>query len=88
VRQAVVLPVAPPEVVTVTTKPTTDCGFNPQAAPWIKGAKLQGVLTQETSAADMLVPDSVRVKLAKGEGQVLRQTRTTASTAGGHLRAA
>jgi len=40
--------------------------FNPQGAPWAKGAALRGVATQETTAAGLLVPDSVVVKAAPG----------------------
>jgi len=72
VPKAAALPVAPPEVVTVTDEAHDRLPFfNDKAAPWTKGANLRGVTTQETTAADMLVPDSVRVTLAKGDGQAL-----------------
>ena len=72
VEEAVVLQVAPPECVTVTDEAHQRLPlFNNKAAPWIRGAKLRGVITQETTAAGMLVPDSVRVKLAKGDAPAL-----------------
>jgi len=72
VPTAVTLTVAPPELVHVHDEAYRHVPvFNPKAAPWTKGAKLKGVQTLETTAADMLVPDSVRVKLAPGDGQVL-----------------
>ena len=41
--------------------------FNENAAPWAKGAKLRGLAMFETTAADMLVPDSVVLKSAPGD---------------------
>ena len=72
VLAAVDLQVAPPEVVTVTDEAHGRLPvFNDKAAPWTKGTKLRGATTLETTAADMLVPDSVRVKLAKDDGEAL-----------------
>ena len=59
VPTALDLQVVPPEVVTVTDEAHDRLPlFNDKAAPWTKGAKLRGVTTKETTAADMLVTDS------------------------------
>ncbi len=49
--------------------------YNPQAAPWTRGARLKGVITSETTAPDSLVPESVVVKAAPGESPALVQGR-------------
>lgn len=41
--------------------------FNPQAAPWAKGAKLQQLATYETTATDLLVPDTLVLKSGPGD---------------------
>ena len=43
--------------------------FDASAAPWIKGARLVGVITSETTAPDILVPESVVVKSGPGNAQ-------------------
>lgn len=59
-QNAVVLAVSPAPVSVVTDE---DCGelplFNPKAAGWMKGYRLRGVTTQETTARGMLVRDSL-----------------------------
>jgi hypothetical protein len=41
--------------------------FVPDAAPWVRGEKLRRLATFETTAADMLVPESVVLKPSPGE---------------------
>lgn len=73
VPAAVRLAVAPPVLLRVRDERYSRLPlFNPTAAPWIKGAKLRGVQTLETTAPGMLVPDSVRVKPARGDERILR----------------
>jgi len=40
--------------------------YNPAAAPWTRGARLKGVITSETTAPDILYPESVVVKPEAG----------------------
>jgi len=76
IAQAVVLDVAPPELVTISDERYDQLPvFDPNGAPWAKGAKLRGVDTQETTAADMLDPTSVRLKLAQGDAPALQQDK-------------
>ena len=67
VRAAVTLTVAPPDVVQVKDQrfPSLPL-FDANGAPWAKGAKLPGLVTMETTAADMLVPESFVLKSAPG----------------------
>jgi lysophospholipase L1-like esterase len=41
--------------------------YNASAAPWSRGARLLGVVTSETTAPDILVPESVAVKPGVGQ---------------------
>jgi len=59
----VTLIVHPPEMATVTDERHSELPvYNPDAPPWLKGQPLLGVWTQETTAADMLDPESVVVR--------------------------
>jgi lysophospholipase L1-like esterase len=49
--------------------------YEPQVAPWARGARLKGVVTSETTAPDSLVPESVVVKSAPGAAQALVRGR-------------
>ncbi len=49
--------------------------YNAAAAPWARGARLQGVITSETTSPDSLVPDSVVVKAAPGASPALAKGR-------------
>lgn len=40
--------------------------YNAQAAPWARGSRLAGVITSETTAPDILMPESVAVKAGPG----------------------
>lgn len=71
VAEPVVLEIAPADSRTVTDERYGKLPvFDPEAAPWIKGAKLRGVQTLETTAADMLDPESVRLKAGPGDAEV------------------
>lgn len=41
--------------------------YNPSAAPWTRGVRLLGVITSETTAPDILIPESVVVKSGPGD---------------------
>jgi len=70
--------VALPQSVTLTVTPATLVRvkderyeslplFNDKAAPWAKGVKLKQLVTFETTAPDMLVPESLALKPAPGD---------------------
>lgn len=74
VPQPVVVRVAPAVAVTVRDQAMDRLPlFAPKASGWQRGARLPGVTTQETSARGLLVPDSVRVKAARGDGALLQR---------------
>jgi hypothetical protein len=69
VRRTVTLAVAPPKLITVRDeKYDVIPEFNSKAAPWTKGARLRQLVTFETTAPDMLLPDSLVLKAAPGSG--------------------
>lgn len=43
--------------------------YNAAAAPWARGARLEAVITSETTAPDALVPESVVVKTGPGDSE-------------------
>lgn len=47
--------------------------YNEKQAGWIRGAKLRGVTTQETTARFLLDPDSLRVKAGPGDAKVYQR---------------
>ena len=49
--------------------------YNSQAAPWTKGAKLQQLATSETTASEMLEPDSLRVKSGPGKAPLYAKAK-------------
>jgi len=65
------------QVMPATTVKTTDERYeslpiyNAAAAPWARGARLLGVITSETTAPDILVPESVVIRLASGDAKPL-----------------
>lgn len=66
--------------------------YNPQAAPWARGARLRGVITSETTAPDLLAPESVTLRTAAGaelragtDYEIDRQWGTFGRLAGGSL---
>jgi lysophospholipase L1-like esterase len=46
--------------------------FDPKAAPWIQGARLRQLITFETTAPDMLLPETLVLK--SGPGDAIRYT--------------
>jgi lysophospholipase L1-like esterase len=65
--QSVTLTVAPATLVRVKDERYDNLPlFNDKAAPWIKGVKLRQLVTFETTAPDMLVPESFALKSAPG----------------------
>lgn len=70
VAAATRLTVRPAERVTVRDERYAELPvFNAQAAGWLKGARLAGLVTQETTAAGMLDPATVRLKPDRREVQ-------------------
>ena len=68
IAQAVTLSVAPATIIQVKDEKHDRLPpFNPNAAPWTKGARLEKLITFETTAADMLVPGSLTVKSGPGD---------------------
>ncbi|MEI6915964.1 MAG: SGNH/GDSL hydrolase family protein [Armatimonadota bacterium] len=61
------LSVDPPTIVIVQDEAyDTLPVYNPQAAGWAAGAALKGLINEETTAAGMLIPETVRIKKAAG----------------------
>ncbi len=73
VPAAASLQIAPAELVYVKDEIYQLPLYNEKGAPWGKGAKLTGLATHETTAPDMLVLDSLRIKSAPGDSQVFKQ---------------
>ncbi len=72
----VTLAVEPPERVVVRDEEHHPLPFfNPQQPPWNRGARLSGVITQETTARFALVPDTLRVKSGLGDAPAYRAER-------------
>lgn len=70
----VTLTIAPPaQLVVKDERYDTLREFNEKAAPWTKGTRLKGLITFETSAPDMLVPESVRLKSGSGDAPLLKE---------------
>ncbi len=64
-EEAVRLDVPPGELVAVTGERHGELRvFNPDVSGWVKGDKLRGLITQECSATDKLVPESLVVRPA------------------------
>jgi len=62
----------PPETVVVKGERQERLPFyNAQTAGWAKGAKLQGLVSQETTAAGRLHKDSVVLRLGAPDGEVM-----------------
>lgn len=71
------LTVTPPPLVTVVAEPCLPMPvFNPGAAGWTKGYRLQGVRTQETSAKGSLVPESLQLRAGPDAESALLQVGT------------
>ncbi|HLK58177.1 MAG TPA: GDSL-type esterase/lipase family protein [Chthonomonadaceae bacterium] len=65
IKDSITLRVAPSDRVQVKNERYESLPlFDANGAPWAKGAKLRGLTTFETTAPDMLVPESVHVKSA------------------------
>jgi len=63
IRQPVRLDVAPPEPIEVFNERHAGLPvFNEETGGWLKGARLNALITQECTATGLLRPDSVRVK--------------------------
>lgn len=68
ITKEALLTVAPATVMTVKDEKYDSLPlFNAQAAPWTRGAKLRQLTTFETTAAGMLVPESLVLKSGAGE---------------------
>lgn len=69
------LTVPPANIVSVTAEKYENLPlFNPNASGWVKGAKLRGVTTQETTAKGYLDPESVVMTMTPG-GEALQRDR-------------
>src|SRR2546422_1016632 len=67
IKAPVTLTVAPSDLIQVKDERYESLPlFDANGAPWAKGAKLRGLVTFETTAADMLVPESFVLKSAPG----------------------
>lgn len=74
VARATTLTVGMPSSVSVTDeKHVAVPVYNPAQAPWGRGDRLNALITVETTAMDLLVPDSVVVKAEPGGGRRLVQ---------------
>jgi lysophospholipase L1-like esterase len=75
--KAATLAVAPPVVLAVTAEKYDSLPvFNPNAGGWAKGARLHGVLTQETTTPGLLDPESLVVRAGpQPDSQVFEKGR-------------
>src|SRR5437660_1482536 len=68
VAHPVTLEVAQPDFIWVTDEKYDGLPlFDPNAAPWLRGAKLRQLATFETTAPDMLLPESLILKAGPGD---------------------
>jgi hypothetical protein len=74
VREDVTLTVPPADVVEVHGERYDSVPiYNPEAAPWARGARLRGLITFETTMADALVAGSLVLKTATGQRTPLQR---------------
>jgi lysophospholipase L1-like esterase len=70
IEQTVLLPIAPSTTLSIKDERHDSLPpFNDKAAPWTKGARLQKLITFETTAPDMLVAGSLVAKSGEGDAR-------------------
>lgn len=68
------LTISPPTRIRVTDERyETLPPFDEKAAPWVRGTRLKELVTFDTSAPDMLIVDSLRLKSGPGDAPPLRR---------------
>jgi lysophospholipase L1-like esterase len=68
IARSAILTVSPPARITVRDERYDSLPlFDPKAAPWMQGARLRQLITCETTAPDMLLPETLILKSGPGD---------------------